>query len=656
MNLISRTNKQTKIVKTIILFFFLFFSFQISVRAAVNCSSLTNSGTVTISWTDSYCFFGQPGNASNTSGAADDATYTNDGTISLRYRNVRGFYNGFDNTKMINNGTIESNAQHRYGYQSAFHDEGDDGESINNGTINLDYGASGGNGNNGAFRMNIGSGQSFTNSSGASVTVIGSNGNPGGLIQSDNTTVTNNGTFTIGGSGTTQKAIRYYDTADGQTLINTGTITQSGSTDAILNEGTNAVITNTGTINGAVYDINNTGTITTLTNDQGGSDSLTFDGTVPTNYNVILNSTSDFGKVDFSNESGSLTFGIDSSSSLAKNTYSAVLQKIAASNIGNEATWTNYNSALKWRLVANGSDWDLEIASRRTGYKVRIPKTRFSAIATVLENFNTNGTKSTLTSNLDSLSDTALEKAMRQIKGMTIQKSIGQSVRSNNSFKRAMTSAVKGPSFGQLVQNNFASLSFDDVQNYYNPGVEKINLTNDFTISDIANIYSKRNLLQIGAPDNSFYLRTFGGVTDQEKVGDDIGYESTTAGFVFGNQTIIENLQAGWGLGFSTTGLDYDEGYGLNNTHSLHVNFFANKEYRKFDTSLNLGSFVSKNNSTRNVSEGSTQTLKSDRYELGFDLTGGISKKINLGGWVFNPIISIKSSCKGVKMRRSKIS
>ena len=644
MNSITIINKQKKIVRTIILFFFLFFSFQINIKAAVNCSSLTNNGTVTISWTDSYCFFGHPGNASNTSGAADEATYTNNGTISLRYRNVRAFYNGFDDTIMVNNGTIESNAIHRYGYQSAFHDEGDDGESINNGTINLDYGASGGNKNNGAFRFNVGSGQSFTNSSGASITVIGLDNNPGGMISSDNTTITNNGTFTIGGSGTSQKAIQYYSGADGQTLINTGTITQSGSTDAILNEGTNAVITNTGTINGAVYDINNTGTITTLTNDQGGSDSLTFDGTVPTNYNVILNSTSDFGKVDFSNESGSLTFGIDSSSSLAKNTYSAVLQNIAASNIGNEATWTNYNSALKWRLVANGSDWDLEIASRRTGYKVRIPKTRFSAIATVLENFNTNGTKSTLTSNLDSLSDTALEKAMRQIKGMTIQKSIGQSVKSNNSFKRAMTAAIKGPSFGQLVQNNFASLSFDDVQNYYDPKAERVNLTNDFTISDIANIYSKRNLLQIGAPDNSFYLRTFGGVTDQKKVGDEIGYASTTAGFVVGNQTTIDNLQAGWGLGLSTTGLDYDEGYGLNSTHSLHANFFANKEYRKFDTSLNLGSFVSKNSSTRNVTEGITQTLKSERYELGFDLTGGISKKINLGGWVFSPTATINTA------------
>ena len=363
------------------LIFLFFFSFQINVRAAVNCGSLTNNGTVTISWTDSYCFFGQPGNASNTSGAADDATYTNNGTISLRYRNVRGFYNGFDNTKMINNGTIESNAQHRYGYQSAFHDEGDDGESINNGTINLDYGASGGNGNNGAFRMNIGSGQSFTNSNGASVTVIGANGNPGGLIQSDNTTVTNNGTFTIGGSGTTQKAIRYYDTADGQTLINTGTITQSGSTDAILNEGTNAVITNTGTINGSVYDINNTGTITTLENDQGGNDALIFDGAVPTNYNIIVNSASDFGKITFNGtETGTMSFGIKSGSTVGKRTYSGVLQSLAEARLSSK---TGTFGSYKWTLEENGSGtWDMVIANARTGYKVRIKKAKLSSIAT----------------------------------------------------------------------------------------------------------------------------------------------------------------------------------------------------------------------------------------------------------------------------------
>ena len=626
------------------LIFLFFFSFQINVRAAVNCSSLTNSGTVTISWTDSYCFFGQPGNASNTSGAADDATYTNDGTISLRYRNVRGFYNGFDNTKMINNGTIESNAQHRYGYQSAFHDEGDDGESINNGTINLDYGASGGNGNNGAFRMNIGSGQSFTNSSGASVTVIGSNGNPGGLIQSDNTTVTNNGTFTIGGSGTTQKAIRYYDTADGQTLINTGTITQSGSTDAILNEGTNAVITNTGTINGAVYDINNTGTITTLENDQGGNDALIFDGAVPTNYNIIVNSASDFGKITFNGtETGTMSFGIKSGSTVGLGTYSGVLQSLAEARL---SATTGTFSSYKWTLSEDSSGtWDMVITNARTGYKVRIKKAKLSSIATLLESFNTHGKKSTLTTNLDSLSDAALEKAMKQIKGMTIQKSLGQGIRSNNNFKRAMTGAISAPSFGNMVKNNFANLTNGDIQNYYNPGVlNNVTLTNDFTFGDIAAIYKNRNLLTLGTPESSLYVRTFGGTTNQDKIGDDVGYQNNTAGIIFGNQAAINDLQTGWGVGFSTNGLDYDEGMGLSNTHTLHTNFFMNKDYENFGTSFNFGSFIAANNLTRNVTEGSTQTLKADTTDIGFDMTFGISKNINLGGWIINPSASMNTS------------
>ena len=449
-------------------------------------------------------------------------------------------------------------------------------------------------------------------------------------------TLTNSGTITSSAGNAVKTS------AAATEITNSGTIT--GAADALDLNGTISTVTNTGTLNGSTVDIDNNGAITTLINDQGGSDTLTYDGAVPTNYNVVLNSTSDFGKIDFSNESGSLSFGISDTSTLSANTYASVLQNIAGGNIGNENSYINYNSTYKYRLVANGSNWDLEVANRRTGYKVRITKARFSEIASIFESLNTQGKKSTLTSNLDGLTDAELEKAFKQIKGSTVQKSLGQSIKSNNSFKRAMTSAIKGPSFSQLVQNNFANLNQNDIQSFYNPGLEMVNLTNDFTISDIAKVYSKRNLLQIGAPDNSFYLRTFGGVTEQDKVGDDIGYDSNTAGFVFGNQTNIDNLQAGWGLGVSTTGLDYDENFGLNNTHSLHGNFFANKEYKHLDTNLNLGSFLSKNNSTRNITEGSIQTLKSSTYNLGFDLTGGISKKINLKGWVINPSINLNTS------------
>ena len=449
-------------------------------------------------------------------------------------------------------------------------------------------------------------------------------------------TLTNSGTITSSAGNAVKTS------AAATEITNSGTIT--GAADALDLNGTISTVTNTGTLNGSTVDIDNNGAITTLINDQGGSDTLTYDGAVPTNYNVVLNSTSDFGKIDFSNESGSLSFGISDTSTLSANTYASVLQNIAGGNIGNENSYINYNSTYKYRLVANGSNWDLEVANRRTGYKVRITKARFSEIASIFESLNTQGKKSTLTTNLDALTDVELEKAFKQIKGSTVQKSLGQSIKSNNSFKRAMTSAIKGPSFSQLVQNNFANLNQNDIQSFYNPGPEIVNLTNDFTISDIAKVYSKRNLLQIGAPDNSFYLRTFGGVTEQDKVGDDIGYDSNTAGFVFGNQTNIDNLQAGWGLGVSTTGLDYDENFGLNNTHSLHGNFFANKEYKHLDTNLNLGSFLSKNNSTRNITEGSIQTLKSSTYNLGFDLTGGISKKINLKGWVINPSINLNTS------------
>ena len=431
------------------------------------------------------------------------------------------------------------------------------------------------------------------------------------------------------------RAIQYGGGASSGTIDNLGTIGTSATPVGILSQGASL----------------------TLNNSQGGDNGLQFTGNLPENYNIIINSTTDYGKlISYSNNwyqiTGTMNVDIDSRSSVSAGTYQDVFsarissaRDFASSHFDSlTGTFGTYNWELASRTVSDIVYWDITFTSSRTSYKTRVTATKLSKIAEVFENINTRGTKSTLTSNLDSLNDVALTKALRQMKGVTVQKTIGQSVRSNNSFKRAMTAAIKGPSFGQLVQNNFASLSFDDVQNFYNPGAERVNITNDFTLSDIANIYSKRNLLQIGGPDNSFYLRTFGGVTDQEKAGDDIGYESNTAGFVFGNQTIIDNLQAGWGLGFSTTGLDYDEGYGLNNTHSLHANFFANKEYRNFDTSLNFGSFVSKNNSTRNVTEGSTQTLKSDRFDLGFDLTGGIGKKIDLGGWVINPTATINTA------------
>ena len=295
--------------------------------------------------------------------------------------------------------------------------------------------------------------------------------------------------------------------------------------------------------------------------------------------------------------------------------------------------------------TGNGSLTFTYTVVTRTGYTVRITASSIKDILTVLEQINTDSKNTTLTSALDDLNDAQLKIAAKQIKGLTINRVKLQSVKSNNNFKQAMNSAISGPSFNQMVRNNFANLTSAEVNNFYNPTLENININNNLTIRDIAKIYSKKNLLNIGSPDSSLYLRTFGGVTDQESFGDETGYSSNTAGFVFGSQSSFENLKAGWGLGFSTTGLDYEDSYGLNNNYTLHSNFFANKDYDRYKTSLNLGTFISKNSTTRNVTEGHSQTLKSNQYDLGFDLSAGISKKIEfLNGWMIDPSFNLSAN------------
>ena len=101
------------------------------------------------------------------------------------------------------------------------------------------------------------------------------------------------------------------------TLINSGTIS-AGDDYGLYNDGTATIttLTNTGTISASGNGIgiwnDSTSTITTLDNSQVN---LTYKGKLPTNYNVIIDSTSDYGKITFSSVSGTLNFGVTLSDS-----------------------------------------------------------------------------------------------------------------------------------------------------------------------------------------------------------------------------------------------------------------------------------------------------------------------------------------------------
>ena len=143
-------------------------------------------------------------------------------------------------------------------------------------------------------------------------------------------------------------------------ITNTGTITSVNSS-IFNNGGTIDSITNTGTITSENYSIdNNGGTLTTLNNSQGAGNAagaLTYRGPLPTNYNVIINSASNYGKLSGPYAYGTTNFGIYAGSAVALGTYTSVLTGLTSSNL---TTTSGSYSGFNWTLLnSSGTTWDL---------------------------------------------------------------------------------------------------------------------------------------------------------------------------------------------------------------------------------------------------------------------------------------------------------
>ncbi|WP_277539858.1 autotransporter outer membrane beta-barrel domain-containing protein [Polynucleobacter sphagniphilus] len=178
-------------------------------------------------------------------------------------------------------------------------------------------------------------------------------------------------------------------------LVNTGTINpsinglNSSAYGVWLIDATSSItsLTNSGNISpfasgsgSRAVGVLNNGLITTFNNAQGGNGltpattAVTYTGNLPTYYNIIINSPSNYGQLAVTSGAGATTFGIYgggvagvAASSLNKGTYSGVLSGVAASNL-TAATKGNYNG-FTWSLsetdTINGI-WSLLVSGAST--------------------------------------------------------------------------------------------------------------------------------------------------------------------------------------------------------------------------------------------------------------------------------------------------
>ncbi len=301
----------------------------IQITGASSSSSLNNSGTISAigsRWNQGIHFKAPISSIINSGIISSASTEKGSNAIRLEYANVE---------TIINSGTLSSTTPSGSVTVAVMNSADYIVDSIvNSGAIKAS-GDTGGAAIGGWGNINL-----FINS---------------GTISNEGASAYVSGAYSRGGTQGTDK------------IINSGIIT--GNTNGIAVQHDMTSINNTGSIVGGmsgIYVDNTIGSIGTLSNSQGD---LTYRNKLPDNYKVIINSSTDFGKITFSSPTHTTNFGIDPSSIVTAAEYKSVLSGISASNLNvTQGTWTGDGissaGSTTWTLTENASGseiWDLNI-------------------------------------------------------------------------------------------------------------------------------------------------------------------------------------------------------------------------------------------------------------------------------------------------------
>ena len=395
--------------------------------------------------------------------------------------------------------------------------------------------------------------------------------------------------------------------------------------------------------------------ITNMYNSQGGSNALTIYGGMPDNYNIIIDSSSSYGKLEITTNYGtSMDFDIDATrSTLSAGTYTDVLTGVTDAKLG--ATRSGTVGGFNWTIaLQSGSStvWDLVLQSARTSYTARISSSSLSVIAQVLENINTAGSNASLTTALDALSESELIKAVNQIQGNVVEAMKSFSGKNINNFNQTLNTALKiGPvnTFAPIPSTT-NSINFTSASIYPNSNESLLSTPQEaMSFIDMAAYFENFNsMLSTEQEGNTTFIRSYANVNDQKKMDNDVGYQTRSGGFVYGvNREVEDTLNQGWALGVSASDTQFDESYGSSTGWNVHGAVFQQKDYSDYSFSSRLGIFYDQYDLTRKVTEGLNETLVSTNANYGVTWNGTLNwpdQLPNNNSWSVQPFASLDVS------------
>ena len=283
------------------------------------------------------------------------SAYTNNGTINLNATGAVAFQSVSPYTILTNNGSINGS-------------QGNTGFQIQPYPWSIDYSGSYQNITNGLNGViDIGAnGKAISIATNNGIDVFG-----GGDLTNQNvgSTIINSGQIILGQGSYGV----YLDNANGVQFQNGGSISLTGENSIGVYVSPTSSITslmNTGSIKGSglnAFGIKNDGVIGSLTNSQGnssaGSSPLTLTGNMPSAYNQVINTVSNYGQLSLFNVSGKSVFSIDASSNANPGIYKSTVSGVNSINDYFDNAVGNYNG-LTYNLLPDRSTrgvWDLYI-------------------------------------------------------------------------------------------------------------------------------------------------------------------------------------------------------------------------------------------------------------------------------------------------------